>query len=128
MYFLGFANFYRRFISGYSEIVVLLTCLTRKDVKWNSTDDTHQSFNTLKQVFTSAPVLTHWIPGKPIVVETDASDYALAAILSTQDDSGKIHPIVFHSRCFTSSKLKYDTHNKELLATFATFKSLATLP
>ena len=95
--FLGFGNFYQRFISDYSEIVVLLTRLTRKDVKWNFTDDARQSFNALKQAFTSTPVLTHWIPGKPLVVETDASDYALAAILSTQDDLGKIHPIAFHS-------------------------------
>ena len=121
--FLGFANFYRRFISGYSEIVVLLTHLTCKDIKWNFTDDAHQSFNALKHAFTSAPVLTHWIPGKPIVVETDASDYALAAILSTQDDSGEIHPIAFHSRCFTSSEINYDTHDKELLAIFTAFKA-----
>ena len=85
--------------------------------------DTWQSLNALKQAFTSAPVLTHWIPGKPLVVETDASYYALAAILSTQDDSGEIHPIAFHSRCFTSSKINYDTHDKELLAIFAAFKA-----
>ena len=65
---------------------------------------------------------THWILGKPLVVETDTSDYALAAILSTQDDSGEIHPIAFHSRCFTS-EINYDTHNKELLAIFAAFKA-----
>jgi Reverse transcriptase (RNA-dependent DNA polymerase)/RNase H-like domain found in reverse transcriptase len=121
--FLGFANFYRRFIFGYSDIVVPLTRLTRKDVKWNFTDDARKSFNTLKHAFTSAPVLTHWIPGKPIVVETDASDYALAAILSTMDDSGEIHPIAFHSRCFTAAELNYDTHDKELLAIFAAFKA-----
>ena len=121
--FLGFANFYRRFISGYSEIVVPLTRLTRKDVKWNFTDDARNSFNTLKHAFTSAPVLTHWIPGKPIVVETDASDYALAAILSIQDDTGEIHPVAFHSRCFTAAELNYDTHDKELLAIFAAFKA-----
>ena len=57
------------------------------------------------------------------MVETDASDYALAAILSSQDDSGEIHPIAFHSRCFTSSEINYDTHDKELLATFAAFKA-----
>ena len=107
---------------GYSEIVVLLTRLTHKDVKWNFTDDAQQSFNALKHAFTSAPVLTHWILGKPLVVETDASDYALATILLTQDDSGKIHPIAFHSQCFTSSEINYNTHDKELLAIFAVSK------
>ena len=120
--FLGFANFYRRFISDYSAIVVPLTRLTRKGIKWNFSDEARQSFEALKRAFTSAPVLTHWIPNKPIIVETDASDYALGAILSIQDDSGEIHPVAFHSRSFTPPELNYDTHDKELLAIFAAFK------
>src|ERR1700733_11834265 len=80
--FLGFANFYRRFIHEYSDIVVPLTRLTRKDLKWNFSDTCRDAFNKLKTAFLSAPVLTHWIPDPPITVETDASDYAIAAILS----------------------------------------------
>jgi len=57
--FLGFANFYRRFIFNYSDIVILLTCLTRKDTPWNFDDDCRMAFNTLKQAFISAPILTH---------------------------------------------------------------------
>jgi hypothetical protein len=58
---------------------------------------------------------------KPIIVETDASDYALGAILSI--DTGKdIHLVVFHSRTFTSTELNYDTHDKELLAIFDAFR------
>ena len=85
--FLGFANFYQRFISDYSDIVVLLTWLTCKGTQWNLGNDAHKSFEALKSVFTSAPVLTHWVPDRPIIVETDASDYALGAILSIQTDS-----------------------------------------
>ena len=44
-----------------------------------------------------APVLTHWIPDTPIMVETDASDYALAAVLSIHTPDGNYHPVVFHS-------------------------------
>ena len=80
--FLGFANFYRRFIPDYSGIVVLLTRLTRKGVTWNFSDAARSSFQALKSAFISAPVLTHWVPDRPIIVETDASDYALGAILS----------------------------------------------
>jgi hypothetical protein len=72
--FLGFANFYRCFISDYSNIVIPLTQLTRKGIAWNFTAEARQSFETLKSAFTSAPVLTHQIPNKPIIVETDASD------------------------------------------------------
>ena len=76
--FLGFTNFYCHFIYKYSRIVVLLTNFTCKNVPW-STDECRSAFNTLKKAFTTAPVLTHWIPDTQITVETDASDYVLAA-------------------------------------------------
>jgi len=57
--FLGFANFYKCFIFNYSDIVIPLTCLTRKNSPWNFDDDCRIAFNTLKQVFTSAPILIH---------------------------------------------------------------------
>src|SRR5690606_17378623 len=71
---------------------------------------------------TSAPILVHWQPDRPLIVETDASDYALAAILSQQLDSGEIHPVAFHSRTFQAAELNYDVHDKELLAIFEAFK------
>ena len=72
--FLSFANFYRQFIHKYSNIVIPLTQLTWKDLKWNFSDTCHDAFNNLKAAFTSAPVLTHWIPDVPMIVETDSSD------------------------------------------------------
>jgi len=120
--FLGFANFYRRFIFNYSDIVIPLTRLTRKNTPWNFDDDCRIAFNTLKQAFTSAPILTHWVPDAQLVVETDASDYALAAILSIMTKDNEIHPIAFHSRTFSALELNYDVHHKELLAIFGAFK------
>ena len=76
----------------------------------------------LKKAFTSAPILTHWIPDSPIIVETDASDYVLGAILSIYIPDGEIHPIAFHSRTFTAPELNYDVHDKELLAIFEAFR------
>jgi len=55
-------------------------------------------------------------------VETDASDYALAAILSIINEDNKVHLVAFHSRTFTIVELNYDTHDKELLAIFEAFK------
>jgi len=118
--FLGFANFYRRFINNYSEIVVPLTRLTRKDTPWSWSEDCQWAFDTLKLAFTSAPVLAHWDPNAPLIVEMDASDYALAAILSTQVGT-EIHPIAFHSRTFSAAELNYDMHDKELLAIYEAF-------
>jgi len=56
-----------------------------------------------------------------MILETDASDHALAAILSTQSN-GEIHPIAFHSRAFSAAKINYDVHDKELLAIVESFK------
>src|SRR5882724_1376465 len=120
--FLGFANFYRRFIHEYSDIVIPLTRLTRKDLKWNFSAACRDAFNQLKTAFLSAPVLTHWIPDTPMTVETDASDYAIAAILSITLPDGEIHPVAFHSHTLTAPELNYDTHNKELLAIFEAFQ------
>ena len=69
----------------------------KKGLPWNFTKDCRESFNKLKQAFTSAPILTHWTPDCPLIVETDASDYALAAILSQHTSDREIHPIAFHS-------------------------------
>jgi len=119
--FLGFANFYRCFIDAYSELTVPLTYLTKKGVSWNWSSDCRKAFEAIKQAFTSAPVLTHWVPDTPLVVETDASDYALAAILSIVVE-GKLHPVAFHSRTFSQPERNYDVHDKELLAIFEAFK------
>ena len=70
----------------------------------------------------SAPILTHWILNAQLIVETNVSDYALAAILSIVNEDNEVHPVVFHSRIFTTVELNYNTHNKELLAIFKAFK------
>ena len=117
----GFANFYCCFISDYSKIVVLLTCLACKGNQWNFTDEVWKSFNAFKATFTSVPVLVNWEPNKPLIVEMDASNYALGAILSIISDSSDIHPITFHSCTFTSPKQNFNTHDKELLTIFDAF-------
>ena len=80
------------------------------------------AFNTLKQAFTSAPILTHWVPDVQLVVETDVLDYTLAAILSIMTKENEINPLAFHSRTFSALELNYDIYDKELLTIFETFK------
>ena len=120
--FLGFANFYRRFIFNYSDIVIPLTRLTKKDTPWNFDNKCRMAFNTLKQAFTFAPILMYWVPDTQLVIETNALDYALAAILSIMTKDNEIHPIAFHSRTFSAPELNYNVHDKELLAIFEVFK------
>ena len=58
-FFLGFTNFYYWFIFNYLDIVILLTCLTQKDISWKFDSFCHNTFNSLKKAFTFAPILTH---------------------------------------------------------------------
>jgi hypothetical protein len=80
--FLGFCNFYRRFIWNYSDITIPLTRLTQSNVRWVWSAECQMAFDTLKRAFTEAPVLHHWVPGPQITVKTDASDYAITSILN----------------------------------------------
>ena len=82
LYFLGFANYYRHFIKDYSKIILPMTSSTslEKD-KWQSTPEIEQLQNQLVQAFTSAPVFGHFDPMESVIVETNASDFALGGIL-----------------------------------------------
>ncbi|MBW0502795.1 hypothetical protein O181_042510 [Austropuccinia psidii MF-1] len=71
-------------------------------------------FHQLKEAFTTAPILSHFNPSLPNIVETDASDYALGAVLSHVSDSGK-HPISFDRCMLISAELNYEIHDKEFL-------------
>ncbi|KFY69492.1 hypothetical protein V496_00198 [Pseudogymnoascus sp. VKM F-4515 (FW-2607)] len=88
--FLGFANFYRRFITGYSK--------------------------ELKAKFTEAPILATFDPAKKIVLETDSLDFAIGACLNQPDENSKLKPIAYYSRKLSPAELNYNIYNKELLA------------
>jgi hypothetical protein len=119
--FLGFANFYRIFIRNYSKIAAPLTRLTCKNkLEWNA--EANQAFETLKKAFTTALILTHPDFQKLFFLGTDASDFALGAVLSQPDKDGRLHPVAFHSRKFTAAKINYEIHDKELLAIVDSFQ------
>ena len=90
---------------------------------WNFDEKCKLAFLSLKQAFISAPVLTHYKPDCPLVIETDALDYALAAILSQIEPNGEIHLITYLSRTFSDTELNYDTHDKELMAIYEAFRA-----
>ncbi|KAK3505817.1 hypothetical protein QTP70_003921, partial [Hemibagrus guttatus] len=116
--FLGFANFYRRFIRNYSSVAGPLTSLLRgkpKRLTW--TDQARAAFQQLKDCFTSAPILRHPDPDLPFVVEVDASSSGLGAVLSQRHgEPGKLYPCAFYSRKLTTAEANYDVGNRELLA------------
>ncbi|MBW0474897.1 hypothetical protein O181_014612 [Austropuccinia psidii MF-1] len=112
--FLGFANFYCRFIKNYSKKISSLTSFLKIDSHFPLNAEALRKFQQLKEAFTIAPILSCFDPSLPTIVETDASDYALGAVLSPISDSGK-HPIEFDSRKLLPAELNYEIHNKELL-------------
>ena len=74
--FLGFENFYRRFIKDCAKLAVPLTALTRKDEPWLWTPCCQKIFTLLKNAFTSVPILAHLDSTLSSIIETDASDYS----------------------------------------------------
>src|SRR5271154_7105841 len=120
--FLGFANFYRRFIEGYSKVATALTELTKKDRKFHWGETCHTAFHLLKRRFTTAPILATFDPEKHIVLETDASDFAIGMCISQPDEKGRLHPVAYHSRKMSPAELNYEIHDKELLAIVEAFK------
>ncbi|MBW0534338.1 hypothetical protein O181_074053 [Austropuccinia psidii MF-1] len=112
--FLGFANFYRRFIKNYSKRLSSLTSFLKKDSHFPLNDKALRQLHQLKEAFTIAPILSHFNPSLPTIVETDASEYALGAVMSQVSDSGE-NPIAFDSCKPLSAELNYEIHDKELL-------------
>ena len=114
--FLGFANFYRKFIDNYSRIVTPITALLKKNVRFHWAREADKAFRTLKTAFTTAPVLRHFDRSRPAVLEADALNHALGGTVSQYDDDGVLHPCAFHSRKFTPPEQNHEIYDKEMLA------------
>lgn len=115
--FLGFANFYRRFIRSYSSVAAPLTALTSTKRPFRWTPEAERAFNTLRTRFTSAPVLQMPDPLRQFVVEVDASEVGVGGVLSQRAaEDGKMHPCAFFSRRLSPAECNYDIGNRELLA------------
>ena len=114
--FLGFCNFYRRFIRSFAELARPLHDLTRKDAKWDWTLECSRAFQELKRRFIVAPILQTPDITQPFKMETDASKYAYGGVLSQKDDDGIWHPCAYISKGFTPAERNYDVADRELLA------------
>ena len=81
-----------------------------------------QAFEALKKAFITVPILIHPDFQKSFFLESNASDFALGAVLSQPSEDGRLHPIAFHSRMFTAAEINYEIHDKELLTIVDSFQ------
>src|SRR6266568_4796314 len=113
---MGFINFYRRFIEGFSKTARVLNELTKKEVPWEWTDEREEAFQKLKRLICAEPVLLMPKLEKPFELEVDASNYAIGATLNQKDERGRWHPVAYYSTTLSETERNYDIYDKELLA------------
>lgn len=113
--FLGFCNFYRRFIRDYGIIARPLVHLTKASVKFTWTQACQYSFQKLKSMLVSAPILQHYGEGLETRIETDASDGVVAGVLSQKHREDWL-PVAFFSKTMNPAECNYQVHDKEMLA------------
>jgi hypothetical protein len=119
--FLGFANYYRRFIKDFSRIAAPLNKL-KGNYGWEWKEEQQDAFDILKARITEEPVLALPQEDGQFRVEVDTSGYAIGGVLS-QEQQGKWHPIAFLSRTMSPAEKNYEIYNKELLAIMEALKS-----
>ncbi|KAH9244808.1 hypothetical protein BASA81_017770 [Batrachochytrium salamandrivorans] len=120
--FLGFTNFYRALVSGYSDITCHLTKLLKKDVPFSWGPEQETSFKKLKDAFARPGFLAHPNDEQPFILETDASDFAISGVLHQHDQTNTLRPVAFYSRQMNNAERNYDIYDKELLAVVDSFK------
>jgi len=114
--FIGFVNFYRRFIWDFSTIARPLFDLTRSDKAWNWDTKEQDAFERLKAAVTTAPVLVSPQDSEPFRIEADSSDFTSGAVLSQQlPGEEKWHPVAFYSKSLSPVERNYEIHDKEML-------------
>jgi hypothetical protein len=119
--FLGFGNFYKPFIADYARIARPLHDLTKKGVVFSWTSKQDEAFLELKNRFASNPVLATIDYNRPFTLQTDASAFAIGAML-TQKQDGTEKPVAFFSASLQPTEINYDIFDRELLAIVKSFR------
>src|SRR5467141_2215767 len=114
--FVGFVNFYRRFIQDFSHLAKPLHQLTKKGEAWKWTEDEWKAFEELKWLITSTPILVQPNQSAQFRLETDASGHTTGVVLSQLCEDDKWHLVGFMSKSLSSAKRNYEIHDKDLLS------------
>ncbi|ESK81825.1 reverse transcriptase-rnase h-integrase [Moniliophthora roreri MCA 2997] len=114
--FLGFANFYRKFIGRYAEIARPLHDLTKKDVPFKWMKRCQVAFEIMKAKFLQQPILKMADDTQLFVIEADASKWAMGAVLQQKDTDNELHPCGYLSHALMEMERNYEIYDRELLA------------
>ena len=115
--FLGLANFYRRFVQGYSRLALPLTELTKDTAVFRWGDAEQKAFDTLKATLCSPPVLIIPDQTKPFALSCDACAYSIGAVL--QQDLGRgLQPVAYFSAKLSDAERNYDVREREFMAIY----------
>ncbi|GJP84738.1 hypothetical protein CLOP_g14797, partial [Closterium sp. NIES-67] len=120
--FLGFANYYNRFVPQYAKIAAPLTNLLKKNTPYKWEPKHQEAMEQLKQALTSAPVLILPDPERDYVIEAHSSDQAVGAVLM-QDQGNGLQPIAYLSKKLHGAELNYPIHDNEALAIIIAYKA-----
>jgi hypothetical protein len=113
--FLQTGSWYRRFVPNFAKITKPLSDLTRKNTPWQWGDPQKEAFQTLKERLTTAPILKQADCTREFILKTDASGWALGAVL-VQEEDGEEHPVEYASRLLNAAERNYSTTEREALA------------
>src|SRR5258707_2317389 len=114
--FLGFVNFYRKFICDFSDVACPLYVLTHKTQWWVWGSPEQEAFDALKKAITSTPILTFPSQSSCFHLKCNASNFTTGVVLSQAQADGMHQPIAFMSKGFSDVECNYQIHNKEMLA------------
>ena len=120
--YLGFCNFYKRFIKGFTKIAGPLIRLSKKDASFIQDIHYQEVFKILKKRVTTTPVLIYFDPTKKAYIETNLSDYITIGVLSQIGDDGELYLVAFYSRNIILAEYNYKIYDKELLVIIKSFE------
>ena len=113
--FLGLCTYYRRFVPDFAKIAAPLHSLTHKNVAFHWNEECEGAFQSLKERLSELPILIYPDVSQPFILDTDASDVSIGAVLSQCKDEVE-HPVAYFSKTLSSTEKHYCVTRKELLA------------
>jgi len=121
--FLGFCNFYQRFIGDYAKEAKPLNELTKKTKIFEWSQECQMAFENLKKQFLERPVLVIPDPSKQFFVESDTSKWAMGAVLRQHDNNGELKPCGYISHSLTQTERNYNIYDREMLVIYRALRT-----